>query len=320
MGKPRHQVELKQALGNRAAPELFSGACFHSLTVVVLPRKKICFKGLGINTRPWEQGFLEAVVSALYIFFGMSLLAQAFETVPRLIAVGYWFKWLGYFVTIIAAYLVAVRPSIAAYPQIANSDFRFVRGLQKLPLMILGVALFTSSALFLSSLNGSFSPGVLMPYLVGSLAFYPGSYNVFQFYSSAGFARVYLLQFIQERKQSDRYLSLAAGALNQAFNERGLCFKAYDFRAGANLGLMRGTVAPSKLQEIAERVVKMGSRPDKEFLQSVETVLRQGRRGARLLPVRPIRDRLTLENLYQILAVISSAVVLGQVIVSFLGW
>jgi hypothetical protein len=285
-----------------------------------LPRKKICFKALGINTRSWEQGFLEAVVSALYVFFGMNLLAQAFETVPRLVAVGQWFRWSGYVVTIAAAYLVAIRPSIAAYPQIANSDFRLIRGLQKLPLIILGVALFISSALFLSSLSGSYSPSVLIPYLIGSLAFYPGSYNVFQFYSSAGFARVYLLQFIQERRESDRYLRLAAGALNQALNERGLCFKAYDFRAGANLGLMRGMITPSKLQGIAERVVNIGSRSDKEFLQSVERVLREGRRGARLLPIRPIRDRIALENLYQVLAVISSAVVLVQVIVSFLGW
>lgn len=139
-------------------------------------------------------------------------------------------------------------------------------------------------------------------------------YYATRFYSSAGFARVYLLQFLEEREQSDGWLVSAAKALDQTFNNRGLRLRPNEFRAGINLGLMRGSLDESKLRNLAHWIVNIGGNEGKDVIQITEEILRQVGPNAKILPIRPIRDRITADELIKIVGAIASIVAILAVL------
>lgn len=198
---------------------------------------------------------------------------------------------------------------MARYSWLATLDFRVTRATQDVPFLLLRLMVLLTFVLLIDFISRKSIPlsAILNSLLAGFVLVVPFYYAT-RFYSSAGFARVYLLQFLEEREQSDGWLVSAAKALDQTFKNRGLRLRPNEFRAGINLGRMRGSLDESKLRKLANWIVNGGGNEGKDVIQITEEILRQVGPNAKILPIRPIRDRITTDEIIKIVGAIASIV------------
>jgi len=71
---------------------------------------------------------------------------------------------------------------------------------------------------------------------------------------------------------------------------------------------MRESLDESKLRNLADWIVKMGGNQGKAVIQMTEEILRQVGPNAKILPIRSIRDRITVDEIIKIVGAIASIV------------
>jgi len=273
---------------------------------------ELSFEGKGTERRSLIEIVIEGVIAGVCLLLSYTFLAVAYgENAQVGVSLVLYFG---------AILMVLARRRLAVSRPLAVLDFRLVEMIQDVPfwwlrfLTLIGFALLLNF-IFLKLFSPSWNLG-----FVGALFLFMPLYYITRYYSSAGFARVYLLQFLKERRDSDERLASAAKALNKSLNSRGLRVEPYDFRAGANLGLMRRTLDEAKLRELADLIVNLGKEEDNKLIRTMEEILQEVGTDAKILPLRPVRDRISVDHIAKIVGVIAGgATVLAIVFRLILG-
>jgi hypothetical protein len=276
---------------------------------------KVRFDGQGLERRGRIETGIETLFAAVLAFFSFIFFAQAYEEIPQLAATSWLPRSLSWVIAAAFGSAVIVRGYAARHSSLASLDFRVTKAAQDGPFLLLRLMVIITFVSLIDFISGKSIPlSAILNSLLGGFALVVPFYYATRFYSSAGFARVYLLQFLEEREQSDGWLVSAAKALDQTFNNRGLRLRPNEFRAGINLGLMRGSLDESKLRNLAHWIVNIGGNEGKDVIQITEEILRQVGPNAKILPIRPIRDRITADELIKIVGAIASIVAILAVL------
>lgn len=209
---------------------------------------------------------------------------------------------------------VFFRRTWATDTALSNYDFRVVRTIQDLPKLCLEFFTISTVLVMISVIPGGPLPPVPMTsataFVAAGFMFCVPVYLLTRLYSSAGFARVYLLKFLKDQSASNQWLLPAASSLNKRFAEFGFRFDPYDFRAGVNLGLMKGQLSLSDISDLAENVVGSSREGEKVLIDRVEKMLKQINQGPSIFSLRPLRSRLSVDKLTLVLSALPPIVTL----------
>ncbi len=248
------------------------------------------------------EGVLAGIAGGMLPYFVVPSLQQIFQLAPSAWVVSV----APYVLGIVFAILVVLRPYAATH-WLIRLDFRTVRATQRLPILWLQIMVVSAFFMAVALASGQRIPlPAIVNFLIAGFLLFAALHYSTRFYSAAAFARVYLLKFLGEREESDYWLVLAAKALNQALSSRGLRVRPYEFRAGVNLGLMRQTLEESNLHHLANSIVELGGSQSKTTIKHLEDVLGEVGQNARLLPLRPIRDRISPDYIAKTVTAIAS--------------
>lgn len=289
-----------------------------------LSRKKKCelkwrsvtLKGRGVQSRSRIQTIFDAVLSAICLATAVVLLLLWYQSNYRIVLEQNLIYICIIFAALAFSTLFILREVLPTHHLMANCDFRLVAWIQNAPyaafkymllIMIVGFLLAGQSLLS--------SPSFLL--LVGlSLLLVPFYYST-RFYSEKGLARAYVLAFLEEREKSDTWLELASREFNQVLKTRGLRLVPCEFRAGVNLSIIRSSVDDLELRKLSDSIVNFGIDEDNNVVvETVDKILKEAEPGARILPARPIRDRVSADLVAKIASTVAS---LAAVVAYLLG-
>jgi hypothetical protein len=281
-------------------------------------RIPVGFNGQGVEGKKKHETILEAIGAAGYGFLSFQAFAAAYDMVPTLSAASPTLRVFSWIFS--AALFVGVffRRTWATYTALSYYDFRLVRTLQDAPKLFFEFFAILGVLVVISVIPGSpvsiFRKGVPLgagvASVTGGFMLCIALYVVTRLYSSAGFARVYLLKFLRDQGTSNQWLLAAALSLNKRFADFGLRFDPYDFRAGVSLGLMRAQISLSDLSDLAENVVSDSRAGKSIVIDRVEKVLRQINQGPSIFSLRPLRSRLSADKLTVILSAVPPVITL----------
>jgi len=266
------------------------------------------FESQGVENRGRIPTAIEAVFAAAYAFFAVAFILAPLPSWQWSVSIGWvaapslsWVAAVGFGLAVVFRQRVA--------REWADQDFELVRSIEEAPISLFKILILISAIYsFLVLVSPQHSLGYLSS-LVGFFILLLPIYYATRFYSSKGYARVCLLQFLEKRSESDDWLERATKALVKTLNERGLHARPYDIRAGVNLGLMRGTIDESELRDFANAIPRIGNKDDdKKVIQSLQTLLWEIGTDTKILPMRSMRYRISTDVLTKVLVAFLAAV------------
>ena len=271
----------------------------------VLKWSRIAFEGKGVARKGKSDAILEAAISTFTVWIAYLAASDWYtrtfqETMDPLNAKMF---VLLFFVNISA--LLLGRGILASGPGMSKLDFRPIEWIESMPIDALKLILLVTAAGFLLARDAFRTSDIFRLLYVLGILLIPFYYST-RFYSSAGFARVHLLAFLEERERTDEHLESASRELNRVFNERGLRFEPCEFRAGVHLAYATCRLDDEELRELANSITDFGKSHENAIVQTTTKLLQIAHPNSGILPTRPWIDRMLSDSFVRIVTVVPS--------------